>query len=239
MSDEDAVPVLKLTDARHVNVAAAFVADHIPDVDLARIGRAQDRNHQTCWNFLHAMNNARGTASALPPDLWLGVIEPTGYLAGVLHAAPIVGGAARNIELIYQRHPEAGSPLWVARLLRETLMVEEIAVTPESRHQGVGTTLLCECHRQATRRGQTRAGLRRLNLSATPLRFRRLHHRAAPDTRPAGVPVRAQNLLESGVQTTAPALTPTTTSTSSSTSSTHASRPVVLSLRTFRAGGTD
>lgn len=146
-----------VTQLHGTKIAAArrLVANAIPQVRLASIGSAGNGPHTTCRDFLTTMNLRWGTTESLPEDLWLGVAGGNGQLVAALHAAPLVGTGSKIIESLYRGSTNAGSPSWVAQLLREVLMVEEIAVVPAERRRGHGAALLTECHRIARARGVT------------------------------------------------------------------------------------
>lgn len=140
--------VIKLGGTK-IAAARRLVDDAISHVDLSGIGKPDDDRHTKCRAFLAATSST----ARLPEDLWLGVAGQGGQLVAALHAAPLVGVASPLVELHRRGSTTAGSPGWIARLLREILLVEEIAVLPAERRRGHGAALLRECHRIARARG--------------------------------------------------------------------------------------
>ncbi|RLZ04451.1 hypothetical protein CWC38_00470 [Kocuria tytonicola] len=143
------------------------------------IGRWDDAEHRAARAFM------REHSAELPADFWFGAWSGR-ELIGVVHSAPPVGNGSELISRVSPdaRLPRAFTPKGLVNYFMGNVLLEEIAVDPEYRGQGIGKRFF----EAALREAQDRS-VRNFCAAATSEGAAEFLRSMGMDIQPAGEPL--------------------------------------------------
>ncbi|WP_165860306.1 GNAT family N-acetyltransferase [Kocuria tytonicola] len=164
----------------HRQNRARWLADkEIHMVKARGIGRWDDAEHRAARAFM------REHSAELPADFWFGAWSGR-ELIGVVHSAPPVGNGSELISRVSPdaRLPRAFTPKGLVNYFMGNVLLEEIAVDPEYRGQGIGKRFF----EAALREAQDRS-VRNFCAAATSEGAAEFLRSMGMDIQPAGEPL--------------------------------------------------